>query len=358
MDNFQKTWWIQRPIPPITQASLSNRNHRGMHRRRGSCRRQAAPPCPTSSSHTRFGMSAQQRPARFVTLSPVRVDPAALGVRIRELAVLQNDPDVLHEGLAALARRTGRRASAMSAEVAELAQNIARHLGWAVFPCGWESKAPTRPKSEGGNGFKDATRDPDEIAELWRRWPGELIGIVTGQASGINVLDIDAKHPISSQMVGGRIQARAAKPHLSNARRRLSPSISSTLQGSANTQSKLAHGVDSRGDGGYAIFWYTAGFECLKSFPPSAMADLVARLSALATPDSRPTRECHQPQACRQSNRGRAPSRLNRAGRRAQRRPVLGRVPTRRTHLHKTDSLKRGDKPAHQCCQEHRPYRD
>ena len=156
----------------------------------------------------------------------------------------------------------------MSAEVAELAQNIARHLGWAVFPCGWESKAPTRPKSEGGNGFKDATRDPDEIAELWRRWPGELIGIVTGQASGINVLDIDAKHPIALKWW----EAASKRVLPSRTFRTRGGGFHVYFQhapGICNTQSKLAHGVDSRGDGGYAIFWYAAGFECLNHSPPA-----------------------------------------------------------------------------------------
>src|SRR5271168_1150948 len=85
----------------------------------------------------------------------------------------------------------------MSADVAQLAQNIARNLGWPVFPCHEDTKAPVRPKSQGGNGFKDATRDPAEIAELWRRWPGGLIGVATGEVSGIDVLDIDFKHEIA-----------------------------------------------------------------------------------------------------------------------------------------------------------------
>jgi hypothetical protein len=76
----------------------------------------------------------------------------------------------------------------MSTEVMLVAQNIARNLGWPVFPCGWNSKTPTHPRSQGGRGFKDATVNPDEIKWLWRRWPGGLIGIATGEVSGIDCL--------------------------------------------------------------------------------------------------------------------------------------------------------------------------
>ena len=32
-------------------------------------------------------------------------------------------------------------------------------------------------------GFKDATTDPDATRQLWRMYPGELIGIPTGETS-------------------------------------------------------------------------------------------------------------------------------------------------------------------------------
>jgi Bifunctional DNA primase/polymerase, N-terminal len=86
-----------------------------------------------------------------------------------------------------------------STEVMRVAQNIARNLGWPVFPCREDNKVPTRPKSQGGNGFKDATTDPREIAELWRRWPGGLIGIATGEMSGVDVLEIDVKYEMATR---------------------------------------------------------------------------------------------------------------------------------------------------------------
>src|SRR6516165_7054040 len=58
--------------------------------------------------------------------------------------------------------------------------------GYPVFPCSDPSKKPTTP-----NGFKDASADPEEVQRLWRDHPGGLIGIPTGKAIGLDVLDLD-----------------------------------------------------------------------------------------------------------------------------------------------------------------------
>jgi hypothetical protein len=86
-------------------------------------------------------------------------------------------------------------------DVCHLAQNLARNCGYAVFPCHSvpENKAvdktPTWPKAKGGHGYKDASTDADRIAWLWDNWPGGLIGVATGAASNLWVLDVDPKHP-------------------------------------------------------------------------------------------------------------------------------------------------------------------
>jgi hypothetical protein len=65
----------------------------------------------------------------------------------------------------------------------------ARHDRWRG------EELPTRPQKQGGHGFVDASRDPDQIAWLWRNWPAPLIGMRTGTTSSVSVLDVDQKHP-------------------------------------------------------------------------------------------------------------------------------------------------------------------
>src|SRR5688500_10453804 len=56
--------------------------------------------------------------------------------------------------------------------------------GWHVFPLQPNSKAPATP-----NGLHDASADP-EVIKRWD-WEGKNIGIRTGKASGVVVLDVD-----------------------------------------------------------------------------------------------------------------------------------------------------------------------
>jgi hypothetical protein len=57
--------------------------------------------------------------------------------------------------------------------------------GWAVFPVR-SNKAPATPP-----GFKDARADPHAVRSLFEAHPGCGVGISTGAASGLLVLDID-----------------------------------------------------------------------------------------------------------------------------------------------------------------------
>ncbi len=154
------------------------------------------------------------------------------------------------------------------AEAARLAQNIARNLGWPVFPCAWETKRPTRPKADGGTGYKDATTDPDGIAELWRRWPGALIGVPCGPLSGISVLDVDVKHDAArAWWIKNEIRlpttrtyrTRGGGLHL----------VFRHAEGVRNIEGRPIQGVDVRGEGGYIIFWFAAGCECVDHAPPA-----------------------------------------------------------------------------------------
>lgn len=69
------------------------------------------------------------------------------------------------------------------------ATRLAKRGMW-VFQLAPGSKKPPR----GSHGHLDASNDPAVVAEWWRRTPHANVGIATGKASGIWVLDVDLQH--------------------------------------------------------------------------------------------------------------------------------------------------------------------
>ncbi len=63
--------------------------------------------------------------------------------------------------------------------------------GIPVFPVAASGPRAKQPLTE--HGFHDATTDLDQVRRWWTRWPDALVGIPTGPASGIWVLDIDGE---------------------------------------------------------------------------------------------------------------------------------------------------------------------
>jgi hypothetical protein len=153
-----------------------------------------------------------------------------------------------------------------AAEAARLAVNLARDCSWAVFPCG-DNKKPVRPEREGGHGCKDATTDPERIAWLWRRWAGPLIGVATGTPSGISVLDIDRDHPAAFLWWQDNL-TRLPRTLTYRTRRGGLHLYFLHRDGVTNSQGWIADGIDTRGDGGYVIFWFATGLECIDFSPP------------------------------------------------------------------------------------------
>jgi hypothetical protein len=104
------------------------------------------------------------------------------------------------------------------------------------------------------NGFKDTTSDPAQVREWWSRWPDANIGIPTGEASGLLVLDVDPRN-------GGD----QSLSELLNRYGQL-PSTLTQRTGSGGTHYIFRHqtgvgsrancpgaGLDIKGDGGYFI---------------------------------------------------------------------------------------------------------
>jgi hypothetical protein len=143
-----------------------------------------------------------------------------------------------------------------------LAQNLAKNCGYAVFPCR-EDKQPATL-----HGFKDASKDRDEIERLWKRYPGPLIGVATGEVSGIDVLDVDTKHPTAVRW-WECAEKRIPSTSVFGTRSGGCHAYFRHAEGVRNTTGKLAQGVDTRGDGGYAIYWFAAGYPCLNDGPPT-----------------------------------------------------------------------------------------
>jgi hypothetical protein len=134
-------------------------------------------------------------------------------------------------------------------------------LGLPVFPCRSDKK-PACP-----HGFKDATADPDDIRNLWAKYPGELVGIPAGR---ISVLDIDPRN-------GGREWYQENKQRLPETRKQRTRSgglhlFFRHLDGLRNSAGKIAQGVDVRGDGGYFIHWGCAGLDS-RDYPASGIPE-------------------------------------------------------------------------------------
>jgi hypothetical protein len=64
--------------------------------------------------------------------------------------------------------------------------------GWPTFPC--REREPGRKRPYTPRGFHDATCDAAIITKRRSQWPEALIGMPTGAASGLMVLDIDVKN--------------------------------------------------------------------------------------------------------------------------------------------------------------------
>jgi hypothetical protein len=170
-------------------------------------------------------------------------------------------------------------------------------MGYAVFPCRPNKRPCTR------NGFHDAVLDRAAIESLWARYPGELVGVATGTMSGVAVLDVDAKHHEARQWWAGH-RERLLPTRVHRTRSGGLHLLYRHREGLRNSAGLIARGVDVRADGGYVIWWPSAGCRVLadggiKSWPqwldallkPPLPAPLPISRSAVAArgDDLRPT---------------------------------------------------------------------
>lgn len=127
-------------------------------------------------------------------------------------------------------------------------------LGLAVFPIRPRSKQPLTE-----HGFKDASKDPQQIEKWWSRWPDANIGIATGSVSGgLVVIDLDVD---KDKGIDGRATLRDWEAQYGKLPDKTWLSI--TGRGGyhyfyhdtsvVKNRTNIYEGIDIRGDGGYVV---------------------------------------------------------------------------------------------------------
>jgi Bifunctional DNA primase/polymerase, N-terminal/Family of unknown function (DUF5906) len=120
--------------------------------------------------------------------------------------------------------------------------------GMAVFPV---MEFDKKPKTK--NGCKDATKNTDQIGTWGSQWPRANIGLATGPASGVWVLDIDGEE--GEQWLADMEARHEALPVTPEVRTGKGRHLYFKLPDGVviGNRAKIAEQVDIRGDGGYVI---------------------------------------------------------------------------------------------------------
>ena len=150
--------------------------------------------------------------------------------------------------------------------------------GLPCFPCGI-AKKPMTPR-----GFNDATCDRDAMREMWKQHPGPLVGVPTGEISGLDVLDVDPRHGGDSWFAEHKHRLPSTRVH-----RTRSGGLHLLFRhqhGMRCSAGRIAAGIDVRANGGYVIWWPAAGFPVLSDLPVAAWP---AWLCAQLMPRPRPS---------------------------------------------------------------------
>lgn len=163
----------------------------------------------------------------------------------------------------------------MPTSLSPLEERLLRHAlgyakrGVAVFPCSPETKQPLIP-----NGFKSASKDPNQIKRWWsRQHRGAMIGAATGPASGFFAVDLDVSNEKDGLAAWAKLIGNVNEPLTlwqgtpsGGQHHYFRWPEAARLRGHrlGNRANCPARGIDIRGEGGYVIL------------PPSERADGVA----------------------------------------------------------------------------------
>jgi Bifunctional DNA primase/polymerase, N-terminal len=125
--------------------------------------------------------------------------------------------------------------------------------GIPIFPC---SPAGKQPLVAGG--FKSASADPDRVHRWWTIHPDALVGVPTG--SRFVVVDVDLQHREAQEWYG-KANIPITRIHTTRSGGRHILFKPDDRVGCST--SKIHPHIDTRGRGGYAIWWPAHGFEVL-----------------------------------------------------------------------------------------------
>ena len=127
----------------------------------------------------------------------------------------------------------------------ELAQR-----GISVFPCYLDKRPATR------RGFKDATTDL-ELIERWFSGEDRLIGVPTGQGNDLFVVDID---PDGLEWGSANVdRLKSVRCHQTQRGEHYLYRFPTNVAFGTTSASTIAKGIDTRGEGGYIIWWPACG---------------------------------------------------------------------------------------------------
>jgi hypothetical protein len=150
--------------------------------------------------------------------------------------------------------------------------------GLPVFPV-YNSKVPATP-----HGLRDATTAPEGVRDLFSRYHAPLIGVATGEVSGINVLDLDPRHGSDAWLQANETRLPTTRTH--RTRSGGLHLLFKHAEGLRNSVGKIAPGCDVRADGGCAILWPADGLPITRTAPISERPEWLLR--ELQTSPARP----------------------------------------------------------------------
>ena len=133
--------------------------------------------------------------------------------------------------------------------IAPLTWSVDGHCSCGKPDCSSPGKHPLT-----SNGLKDASCNAGKLREWWTKWPAANIGLVTGPASGLLVLDFDG--PQGEQSRADLVSRYGPLPETTRVTTGKGFHLyfkyppGRTLR---NSQGKIAPGIDVRADGGYVV---------------------------------------------------------------------------------------------------------